>query len=316
MTDQVEAKAVVGSVPLSHPGKVLFPGGVTKRALADYYLSVAGVMLPHLKARALAMERYPDGIDGPRIFQRKVPPCFPGWIERVTLERVDGKLTQVVCADRRTLVYLVDQACVTPHAWLSRTDLPDQPDQLVFDLDPSGDDFAAARFAALALRALLDELELPAFAKTTGKRGIHVTVPLDRSLGFAPVRSFARALARELVARHPSRLTVEQRRERRGGRLYLDLMRNAYAQMAVAPYAVRATAQATVATPLAWEELLDPSLYPDRFTLQTIPRRVAKRGDPWAAMQRQACNLERAAGRLDALTGAGADSDCGARRKT
>lgn len=306
MNDTLLVQAGSKAVPVSQPDKVLFPeAGVTKRELAEYYNTVAQAILPYLRDRALAMERYPEGISGPRIFQKHIPDYFPTWVNRVEVEKEGGTLTQVVCDDAPTLVYLAAQACITPHVWLSRIDLPARPDQLIFDLDPPGDDFAAARSAALAVRSLLDELGLPSFAKTTGQRGIHVAVPLDRSADFDCVRSFAHEAAGELVARHPSRLTLEQRKDRRGGRLYLDLMRNGYAQTAVAPYAVRARPQATVATPLAWEELGDRSLHPDRFTLRNSPRRIADTQDPWEGMRRQSSDLAHARERLRALTSAG-----------
>jgi bifunctional non-homologous end joining protein LigD len=302
VSDARDVQAGEITVRLSHPGKVLFPDAdVTKAELADYYLTVADTMLPHLRARPIAMERYPDGISGQRIFQKDVPAYFPTWVHRVTVKKQEGTLEQVVCENSATLVYLADLACITPHAWLSRIDRPDHPDQLIFDLDPAGDDFAAARAAALAVRALLDELDLPSFVKTTGQRGIHVTVPLDRSAGFDAVRAFARDVARELVARHPSQLTLEQRKDHRGGRLYLDLMRNGYAQTAVPPYAVRARPEATVATPLDWEELGDPSLQPAWFTLRTVPNRIATKPDPWAGMAEEARNLAGAGKRIRAL---------------
>lgn len=302
MSDSRDVQAGEITVRLSHPGKVLFPdAGVTKADLADYYLEVAGTMLPHLHARPIAMERYPDGISGQRIFQKDVPAYFPSWVDRATVAKEGGTLTQVVCENAATLVYLADLACVTPHAWLSRIDRPDHPDQLIFDLDPDGDDFAAARAAALALRSLLDELDLPSFVKTTGQRGLHVAVPLDRSDGFDAVRAFARDVARELVARHPSQLTLEQRKDRRHGRLYLDLMRNGYAQTAVPPYAVRARPQATVATPLQWEELSDGSLRPAWFTLRTVPGRIATTPDPWTGMANAARKLTEAGDRIRAL---------------
>lgn len=302
MNDAREVQAGETTVRLSHPGKVLFPdAGITKAELADYYLTVADTMLPHLHARPIAMERYPDGISGERIFQKDVPAYFPDWVHRATVQKEGGTLTQVVCENAATLVYLADLACITPHAWLSKIDRPDHPDQLIFDLDPAGDDFESARAAALAVRSLLDELDLPSFVKTTGQRGIHVTVPLDRSAGFDAVRAYARDIARELVARHPSQLTLEQRKERRGGRLYLDLMRNGYAQTAVPPYAVRARPQATVATPLHWEELSDGSLGPARFTIRTVPDRIATTSDPWAGMAREARDLAAADGLIRTL---------------
>jgi bifunctional non-homologous end joining protein LigD len=291
------------TVEVSNAGKVLYPGdGITKGDLVDHYLLVAGRMLPHLRGRPVAMERYPDGIGGERIFQKDVPRYFPGWVDRVKVPKEGGTLQQVVCEQPATLVYLANQACITPHVFLSRSDRLDHPDQLIFDLDPAGDDFEDARQAALALRALLEDLELPSFPKTTGGKGIHVTVPLDRRADFDAVRGFARQVAAVLAARQPDRLTTEQHKRRRKGRLYLDVMRNAYAQTAVPPYAARARPGATVAMPLDWSEVEDRSLRPAAFTISTVPARLEE-PDPWRDLRRRGRSLARARRRLDALAG-------------
>jgi bifunctional non-homologous end joining protein LigD len=235
MSDKHTVRVGRRTVEVSSRDKVLYPDdGITKGDLVDYYGQVARSMLPYLRERPVAMERYPDGIDGQRIFQKDVPEYFPDWIDRVKVEKAGGELQQVVCDDAATLVYLANQACITLHAWLSRVDRPDHPDQLIFDLDPERD-FEEARVAALWLRSLLEELELPSFAKTTGGKGIHLTVPLDRRADFDTVRGFARDVAKELARRQPDRLITEQRKNKRKGRLYLDAMRNAYAQTAVPP---------------------------------------------------------------------------------
>jgi bifunctional non-homologous end joining protein LigD len=290
------------TVAVSNPGKVLYPDdGISKGDLVEYYRRVAGFMLPYLRGRPVAMERYPDGIDGQRIFQKDVPGYFPDWVDRVKVQKEGGELHQVVCEDAATLVYLASQACITPHAWLSRADRPDHPDQLIFDLDPDGDEFEEARVAALWLRSLLEELELPSFAKTTGGKGLHLTVPLDRRADFEEVRGFAREVAEVLASRDPDRLTTEQRKDKRKGRLYLDAMRNAYAQTAVPPYAVRARPGATVAAPLDWSEVEDRSLRPSRFTIGSILDRLERTEDPWKDLRRRRRSLSQAHKRLNAL---------------
>src|SRR5215217_8146977 len=302
MSDKRSVKVGRRTVEVSNPGKILYPDGITKGDLVDYYRRVAKRMLPHLRGRPVAMERYPDGIDGQRIFQKDAPDYFPDWIERVKVHKEGGSLQQVACDQAATLVYLANQACITPHVFLSRADRLDHPDQLIFDLDPAGDDFEEARLAALALRDLLRELELPSFAKTTGGKGLHLTVPLDRRADFDTVRGFARDVADLLAARQPDRLTTEQRKDKRKGRLYLDAMRNAYAQTAVPPYAARARPSATVATPLDWSEVEDRSLRPSSFTIASALERT---GDPWKDLRRHGRSLSRARSRLNALIGEG-----------
>jgi bifunctional non-homologous end joining protein LigD len=190
------------------------------------------------------------------------------------------------------------------HAFLSRTGALDRADQLIFDLDPPDDHrFDQVKHLALGLRDLLDELGLTAFVKTTGGRGLHVHVPLDARDDFDTVRRFARQASDVLAAREPDILTTEQRKDSRGDRVYSDVMRNAYAQTAVAPFSVRARPGAPVATPLDWAELKDTSLTPHQFTLRTVGGRLDRLGasDPWAGMARRRYSLARAAQRLAKL---------------
>lgn len=166
------------TIEVSHPDKVLFPeDGITKGQMVDYYRRIASVMLPYMKERPVVMHRFPDGIHGEAFYHKETPAYFPEWIKRVPLAKQDGVKNYVVCDSAATLVYLADQACITPHLWLSRYDRPDNPDLLIFDLDPSGGDFEPVRGAAFALRKLLSELGLAVFVKTTGSKGLHVTCP-------------------------------------------------------------------------------------------------------------------------------------------
>jgi bifunctional non-homologous end joining protein LigD len=296
-------------VELSHTDKVLFPGAdeITKGDLIEYYAQMADRMLPYLRERPIAMARYPDGIAGPRIFQKNAPGYFPEWITRAEVKKQDGVLHHVICDKPATLVYLANQACIELHVFLSRVGRLDHPDQLVFDLDPPGtDQFGQVRLAALRLRELLaDELGLTPFVKTTGGRGMHVHVPLDGRDDFDAVRGFARQAGALLAARNPDLVTIEQRRDKRGRLLYVDIMRDAYAQTVVAPYVVRARPGAPVAVPLRWDEVADSGLEPGRFTLRTIGRRLAgldQPDDPWAGLTRRRYNLTQARKRLDELT--------------
>jgi bifunctional non-homologous end joining protein LigD len=287
---------------ISNPRKVLFPDdGITKADLAAYYAAVAKVMLPHVRRRPIMMQRWPNGIQEDLIVQQRAPDYFPSWVKRAKVKkRTGGSVTHALIDNSATLVFLADQACITPHVWLSRADKPESPDQMIFDLDPPEGDFGLACSAARVLHKVLGELGLAPFVKTTGAKGLHVQVPLDRRARFDDVRAFARDVA-SLIAARDRRFTTEQRKAKRRGRLYLDVMRNAYGQTAVAPYAVRARAGAPVATPLDWRELADRRLAPERFTLKTVPRRLKQRGDPWREMARQGHALGRARRRLSAF---------------
>ena len=293
------------SVTLSNPDKELFPDdGITKAELIDYYRGIAPLLLGHLRDRPLVMERYPDGYEGKSFYHKDVPDYFPDWIRTVRVPKEDGALTMAVCDDTATLVYVANQACITPHPWLSHVDGLDRPDRLVFDLDPpddSRDGFEDVRWAARRLGDLLTELGLRPALMTTGSRGLHLLVPLDRPTDFDTARRFARDVADVLAARHNDRLTTEARKNKRRGRLYLDIQRNAYAQTSVAPYAVRARPHAPVATPLAWEELDDPELGPRRWTIRTLSERLDRHGNPWQGLSRCRRSLDRARHRLDDL---------------
>jgi bifunctional non-homologous end joining protein LigD len=280
------------TVRITRPQKLLFPHDrIDKRQLAEYYARIAATMLPYLRDRPVTMERYPDGIQGMRLIQKRAASYFPNWIMTASMEKQDGTVRHVLCQDAPTLVYLAIQACITPHVWLSRSDKPNHPDQLIFDLDPSDGNFRDVCRAALRLRELLGREGLTAFVKTTGSRGLHVLVPLNRGADFDEVRAFAREIAAELAGTDPQHLTVEMRKDKRAGRIFIDTARNAYAQTAAPPYAVRPRRGAPVATPLEWKELEDPRLRPDRYTIRNIFDRLQRKGDVWKNLNRHARGL-------------------------
>ena len=277
------------TVEITRPDKVLFPkDGITKRELVEYYRRVAPVMLPHLSGRPISMERYPDGIQSQGFFQKKAAFYYPRWIKTVSVRKQNGSVRHVICDDAATLVYLANQAVITPHTWLSHADRPDNPDQLIFDLDPPDGDFRGACAAAKGLRALLGERKLAAYVKSTGSRGLHVLVPLKGGAGFDEVRAFAREVAAQLVRSAPERLTTDIRKTKRRGRIFVDTGRNAYAQTAVAPYAVRPLDGAPVAAPLEWHELDDPKLDAGRLNIRNVLDRLDATGDPWKDLKRHA----------------------------
>lgn len=285
-------------IALSHLDKVLFPdSGITKGELLRYYDKVAPLLLSHLKNRPLTLQRFPDGIGAKGFIQQQKSDYFPAWIrsERI-VHRADSKqrtVEHMLCNDRATLAYLVNQAALTLHGWSSRAPSVRCPDRLIFDLDPSDDDFDRVRHAAHQVAELMREIGLTPFVMTTGSRGLHVVAPLRPHASFDQVRELAQDMAACLVARHTDQLTLAQRKDKRGDRIYLDVMRNAFGQTAVMPYAVRALAGAPVATPLDLAELADTRLHAQRFHIKNIFRRLARKSDPWADMQRHAATLSR-----------------------
>ncbi len=281
------------AIEITHPDRALFPDpAITKLDLARHYERVAAVMLPHVRGRPLALQAFPQGIDRPGFFLKSIPRHFPDWIATATMDKKGGTVTHVVAENAATLVYLAGQNVITPHIWLSRADEPRKPDRLIIDLDPSpGVGFAAVRAAAREAGARLRDAGLVPHAMVTGSRGIHVVCVLRRGPSFGEVHAYARAMAEAMVAENSARLTLEWRRADRGARIYLDVNRINYAQHAVAPYAVRPLPRAPVAMPIAWEELDDPRLTPDRWTVATAADRVAAQGDAWKGIGRSARTL-------------------------
>jgi bifunctional non-homologous end joining protein LigD len=290
-------------IELSNLDKVLFPkSGLTKGDLVEYYRRIGATALPYYRDRPLSMHRFPDGIDAEGFFQKDTPDYFPDWIDRATLEKKDGVVRYAVANSTAALVFLADQGCITPHLALARADKPDRPDRLIFDLDPSDEEFDKVRRAARAFKALLDELKLASFVQTTGSRGLHVVVPLSRRADFDEVRRFARDACQYLADRNPTLLTIEQRKNKRGDRVFLDYLRNAYGQTAVGPYAVRAREGAPVATPLDWKEVGDGSLGPQKFNIKNLFRRLGRIEDPWRNMTSSEQALGPARDRLERMT--------------
>lgn len=293
-------------IDMSNRDKVLFPDdGITKGDLIDYYERIATTMLPYVSQRPLTLHRFPDGIDADGFYQQNAAEYFPDWVVRVALPHEDGnEVEHCVCDNAATLVYLANLACITPHVWLARAGRPHHPDRMLFDLDPGEDDFATVRRAAHTIHAVLGEVSLASFVMTTGSRGLHVVVPLDAEADFDATREFARRVAEAAVAREPDRLTTEQRKDKRGQRLYVDIMRNAYGQTAVAPYAVRARPGAPVAMPLEWDELDDSQLRADRYRIDNAIRRLGQKPDAWSTIERHVASLRDHEAKLDKLENA------------
>jgi bifunctional non-homologous end joining protein LigD len=291
------------TVRVTHADKILFPeDGITKSELAAYYARIAPAMLPHLRGRPLTMHRFPRGIDHEGFFHKEAPAYFPPWIRRVTISLRGGESQeQIVCEHEADIVYLSNQNCIDFHVWLSRQDRLNNPDRMVFDLDPPESDLSLAPRAARILRGILEEIGVTPHVLSTGSRGIHVVVPLVRNLDFDRVRAIAAEIAGMAVQTDPERFTMEQRIEKRGERLYFDVNRNAYVQTAVAPYSVRALPGAPVAAPLDWDELKGDEFDPRRHTIRNIFARLERKGDLWEDIDRGKVSLDAAAERLAAL---------------
>ena len=272
---------------ITHPDKVLFPDdGITKGELAAYYEAIAPVMVPHMSGRPVTMERYPSGIGNKGFFHKDVSKGFPEWLERVEVPKKDGVVHHPIVRDARSLLWIANQNCITPHVWTSRVPNLYYPDICVFDLDPSRPDLDRLNEAAFALRDLLAELDLTSWIKTSGSKGVHIVVPLDGKTRMGDVARFANAVGAALVTRHPDRLTQEFSKADRGTRIYVDTGRNGYSATFAAAYAVRAKPGAPVSAPCTWQELANGDASPQAFTIRNMPERVARIGDVWADMRK------------------------------
>jgi bifunctional non-homologous end joining protein LigD len=289
-------------IACSNVDRVMFPAdGITKGELIAYYHDVAELMVPELRGRPLSVVRYTKGIDRGGFFQKHYQKHFPAWLDRVAA----GTKTIVeypIVDSAAGVVYLANQGSIEFHVWTSRKDALDRPDMLVFDLDPPEGRFDLARQAAGWLRAVLDELALPAFVKVTGSKGLHVIAPLDDAATFDEVGALATRIGALLCRRHPEDLTMEFYKKDRRGRLFMDVMRNAIGATLVAPYSLRGRPGAPVSAPIAWSELDDPALCADGIRLRDLRARLDQHGDPWRALRARVGSV---AGALRALDLAG-----------
>jgi bifunctional non-homologous end joining protein LigD len=291
------------SVEVTHEEKILFPKSkISKKDLIDYYQKASCRMLPHLKDRPISLMRYPNGINKEGFLQKNISDYFPKWIKRVSVSRKEkSSIHMVLCNDKATLIYLINQNCITSHIWLSKKDKKDVPDRLIFDLDAPKSKFSLAIEAALGLKDILEkDLNLSVFVMTTGSNGLHVVVPIKREKNFDFTRQIAKKIAQILVEKSPKKFTTEQRKNKRGNKLFIDCMRNGFAQTSVAPYSVRAIEKAPIATPLFWKDLSKSDLTAQFFNIENIQKRL-KGKDPWEGIEKKAKSLVSAEKKLNKI---------------
>jgi DNA ligase D-like protein (predicted polymerase) len=278
-------------VAVSNPRKVLFPGaGYTKLDLVRYYLAVAEGALRAAGGRPNVLVRYPNGITGEFFYQKRAPQSRPSWIEVVSLQFPSGRSAdEVVPRDAAALAWMANLACLELHPHPVRAEDLEHPDELRVDLDPvRGVGWDQVREVAHVVRATLADFGLTGWPKTSGSRGMHVYVRIERAWPFGEVRRAALALAREVERRAPAIATSKWWKEERHG-VFLDYNQNAKDRTVAAAYSVRPTADARVSTPLTWDEI--DACNPADFTLATMPARFAEVGDAHAAMELEACSL-------------------------
>jgi bifunctional non-homologous end joining protein LigD len=286
-------------VTFTHLDKLMYPEeGVTKGEVIEFYRKIGPHLLPFLRDRPATLERLPEGLGNgkaPHFWQKNTPASYPDWIARAELPSEQGRKVQYVLVnDLDTLLYLVNQGTLTFHVWFSRIEALDRPDFVLFDLDPGQAAFGDVVTIARELHAILKGDGSKAYVKTSGKTGLHVLVPWDADGGYDEARAWAGEIAERVVEALPDQATTQRSKVRRGRRVYVDVMQNAKGRHAVPPYVLRAVPQATVSTPLNWNELTS-ELDPAQFTLKTIFRRLARqKRDPMADLSRPVARMGRA----------------------
>ncbi|KRD04897.1 ATP-dependent DNA ligase [Mycobacterium sp. Root265] len=284
------------AVRLTNRDKPYFPelgAKGTKGMLFDYYLSVADRMVKLLRDRPVHLQRFPDGIDGEEIYQKRVPQKHPDYLQTCTVTFPSGRTADALkITHPAAIAWAAQMGSVTLHPWQVRCPDTEHPDELRIDLDPQpGTGFAQAREVAVdVLKPLLDELGLVGYPKTSGGRGVHVFLRIATDWDFIEVRRAGIALAREIERRAPEAVTTSWWKEERGERLFIDYNQNARDRTFASAYSARKTPIATVSTPLTWDELRDAD--PDDYTISTVPDFIAGRPDPWAGIDEDAQSIE------------------------
>ena len=281
------------TVTISSPDKVFFADrGETKLDLVRYYAAVREPLLNAMGGRPLLLQRFPNGAGGSSFFQKRVPGNAPSWLATTTVSTVNGTPSRaLVAADIAHVAWAVNLGCLGFHVWPFVADNPDYADELRIDLDPSpGVTFDMVREAAAETRALLNDVGLEGYPKTTGNRGVHVYVRLRPEWDSYQVRSGAVAVARELERRRPDLITASWWKEERGTRVFVDFNQNAPHKTVFGAWCVRARPGAQVSTPFGWDELA--TIAPDELTMANVPQRLAASGDPWAEMTAKPQSLE------------------------
>ena len=309
--DRTEREVSGRTVELSNLDKVYFPGEtpIVKRDVVGYYERIADRMLPHIAGRPLVLQRFPDGIDGFGFYQKNTPEHVPDWIARVDVDTVDGGVTRYpVIDDAAGLVYFANQGAIVFHTLLATADAPERPIEVIFDLDPSSDDVGPVRAAAAELRSILEDLGLAPRVKSSGSRGLHVVADVidnahpagghdGDAVGYELTSTFARRVAESVSER--GEFTLEHRKNRRHGQLFLDVLRNGPASHAAAPYSLRPIGGAPVAAPLEWDEALAADFHPRRLTIANMFRRLAQKPDPWSRRATPTSTIAAALARID-----------------
>ncbi|HMI84392.1 MAG TPA: hypothetical protein VK550_09885 [Polyangiaceae bacterium] len=276
---------------------------LSKKDLCDYYMTIAHVLLPHLRDRPVVLVRYPDGIAGKNFYQWNVPQGTPTWVKTITIARDEDGGSRVTCFlvnDADTLLYIANLGCIPIHVLAARSATVEMCDFITFDFDIGSSPISHAVEMALSLRRLLGELGLVGYPKTSGQSGLHVLVPMGPGVSFATAKALVELIGRLVERMHPKIGTMERRIKERGQRVYIDTGQTGRSRTIVAPYSVRAHEGATVSTPLDWDEV-NANLTPTRWSMLSVPARIEESGDPMQNLLAEKPDVARAVARLEAM---------------
>jgi DNA ligase D len=274
------------TVKVTNPDRIYFPAlGVTKRDLVDYYLAVGDGIVRALRDRPCMLRRFPEGIEGEAVYQKRLPRGAPEWVESVQVKFPSGRHADELCVtELGSVIWAVQMSTIEFHPWHSSRPDTEHPDEIRIDLDPQpGTDLSDAKHAAGIVHGVLDELGWKGWPKTSGGRGFHIAVRIEPKWGFVEVRRAALALAREIERRDPDRITTKWWKEERGERIFVDFNQNARDRTMASAYSVRAKPEAPVSAPVTWDEL--PDVETEDLTIRTMPARFAERGDVYAGLE-------------------------------
>lgn len=275
---------LVNSVEITHPDKILFPKlKVTKYELAAYYSKIAKYILPYISNRPLTLRQYPKGIKGPNFYHKHASELFPASIPRYKVPMHSSNEIMLMLGIEKIsdLINMVEFNTIEFHTNLSLAKKLEYPDQIILDFDPSDRDFEKVRQVALITKDILDKEKCNTFVKTTGSRGLHIHIPLKPKKKFVEVKKAARDLAKYIQQQCPNLSTIEQRKNKRNSKVFIDYLRNDYNMTAIVPYSVRANEVAGIATPLHWHEVENKNIHSQSFTIKNIFHRIAHFDNPW-----------------------------------
>ena len=267
-----EIKVNDNTINITHPDKILFPlEGINKKDLAHYYLKISDHMLPFLKDFPITINCFPEGVEKQGFFRQHAPKSLPSWFKTATLKTKNGEeMTHMLCQNKQTLVYLANQNAIEIHRWLSKVSNPDHPDIMVIDIDPPYGRFDFAILAAKLLKDKLKERGYNTDLMLTGSKGLHIISQCKDQENFEQIRDKLKKLTKQLSAEHEDKFTTDIRKDKRAGKVYLDLSRNAYGQTVIVPFSPSAKENSPIAMPIGWEELDSSDVKSDKYTIKNV----------------------------------------------